>query len=170
MRRYSFSSSSCRRAGTIGLPSCLISFAFTALAAANPTQDEIFKSINKNVGSSTDLSALIPWVLGAVGIIIMAVLFNHRRQRVGPRNKTLNHQGKLLREIARGIHLKNVEVKQLKMLSEERELSSPLTPLLCPSVLAKSLRTKNPKIDRRVIAQLVQRMNQQDRAEETSER
>jgi len=85
------------------------------------------------------------------------VLFSHRRKRdLSPRS--LNHQGKLLKEVMKRINLKPSEVRQLKTLAEEQSVSSPLTLLLCPSVLAKAVKHQSGKVDARVIAQVARKM------------
>jgi len=130
-----------------------------AFAKAAPTQDEVFRSINQNVGGTVDIKKFYPYLAGIVGLVIMACLYNNRQNRplTGPK---LNHSGKLVREVSRRIHLRKIEVKQLRLLADEQNLENPLTLLLCPSVLGKAARTKNPRVDRRVLQQIVQRMRQ----------
>ena len=130
-----------------------------ALAKAAPTQEEVFRSINQNVGGTVDIKKIYPYLAGLAGLVIMACLYNHRQNRplTGPK---VNHSGKLVREISRRIHLRKIEVKQLRLLADEQKLENPLTLLLCPSVLGKAARTKNPRVDRRVLQQIVQRMRQ----------
>jgi hypothetical protein len=156
-----------KKCKTCLIAAAMITLAFCCTARAEeipPTQyDAVLKSINQNTRSTTDMSKVVPWLIGGVALIIMLALYSQRRQRtVSPR--ALNHRGKLVREIAKGIHLRKVEVKQLKMLADEKELSSPLTLLICPSVLVKAMRSRNPRLDRRVLAQLAQRMARQSEA------
>ncbi|MGA2581860.1 MAG: hypothetical protein ABSG31_01175 [Tepidisphaeraceae bacterium] len=129
---------------------------FTGIASATPTQEEVFQSINQNVGSTVDLSKWVPYLLAILAIIILTAIYNNRRQQPGT-VKRLNHSGKLLREVGRALNLKSAEVKQLKLLAQEQQVS-PLTLLLCPSVLAKSLRSPNPKIDRLIVEHVVRRL------------
>jgi hypothetical protein len=128
-----------------------------AHALAAPTQEEVFQSINQNVGSTVDISKYIPWILAAIAVVIMAAVYNQRKSRPTSA-KRLHHAGKLLREIRRAIKLKSSEMKQLKLLADEQKVESPLTLLLCPSVLAKSLRSRNPKVDRLILEQIIRRM------------
>lgn len=96
-------------------------------------------------------------IFGTAGVIILLVLFSHRRKRdVSPRS--LNHQGKLLKEIVKRINLKPGEMRQLKALADEQSVSSPLTLLLCPSILSKALKHQSGKVDPRVIAQVSRKM------------
>jgi hypothetical protein len=126
-------------------------------ATAAPTQDEVFRSINQNVGSTVDIDKWIPYILSGFGFVILVVLYNHRRQRqVTPR--TLNHPGKLMKEICSSIELRPQELKQLKILAEDQKLTYPLTLLLCPSVMAKAVRNRSVQVDRQVIQQVVQRL------------
>src|SRR4051812_29702261 len=69
----------------------------TSSLLATPTQEEVFKSINENVGQSTEPGKFMALIFGAAGVVILLVLFSQRRKRdVAPRS--LNHQGKLLKE------------------------------------------------------------------------
>src|SRR5581483_4865674 len=99
---------------------------------AAPTQQEVFRSIQDNVGSTTDPKKFFAFLAGTVGLVLLLAVASKRKQRqVTP--KTLNHQGKLLREIVRQVDLRPAEIRQLKMLAEAQNVSSPITLLLCPS-------------------------------------
>ena len=69
-------------------------------------------------------------------VILIALLSQRQRRAVSP--KPLNSQSKLLREILQSVPLKSGDVKRLKAMAEKREIESPLTLLLCPSVLGRS--------------------------------
>jgi hypothetical protein len=156
-----------RRFRWIAILTVAISPATANFAKADPpTQDEVFKSINQNVGSTVDMRKVLPYLLGGLAITIAAAVYSQRKQKsVMP--KVLNHPGKLVREVARALHLKSSEIKQLKMLAEEQEVESPLTLLLCPSVLAKAIRTRNPRLDKKVIQQMVLRLRQTPKEQES---
>jgi hypothetical protein len=128
-----------------------------SLASAMPTQDEVFRSIHDNVGPTFDARKALPYLVAAVASVILIIVINQYRQRPA-RARGLNHPGRLLRQVRRSLHLQSAELKQLKLLAEEQELSNPLTLLLCPSMLAKALRSGNPRIDRQVVQQVVQRL------------
>jgi len=128
-----------------------------SLASATPTQDEVFRSIHDNVGPTFDARRALPYLVAAVASVILVIVINQYRQRPAT-GRGLNNPGRLLRHVRRSLHLQAAELKQLKLLAEEQELSNPLTLLLCPSVLAKALRSGNPKIDRQVVQQVVQRL------------
>src|SRR4051794_26309781 len=117
---------------------------------ATATQEEVFRSIQDNVGSSTDPKKFFAILLGAAGLIVLlAVLSNRKKREVSPR--VLNHQGKLLKEIMKKVDLRPVELRQLKILAESQEVSSPITLLLCPSILAKAVKERAGKVDRKVM-------------------
>ena len=138
---------------------------FTPLASAAPTQEDVFKSIQTNVGESgaADSGKVLALLAGVAAVVILLVLFNQRQRREAA-PKVLNHPGKLLKEVMRDTGLRPVEVKQLKILAEETRvaegeaLQSPLTLLLCPSVLAKAVHARPAKIDRRVVAQVLRKL------------
>jgi hypothetical protein len=134
-------------------------FASFSIAGANPTQDEVFRSINENVGSTVDFSKAVPYLLATVAVIIMVALYNnYRKRQTFPRQ--LNHAGKLTKELCRNINLRSAELKQLKLLAEEQELEHPLTLILCPSVLGKAIRSPSARVDRAMVKQIVQRLRQ----------
>jgi len=124
---------------------------------ANPTQEDVFRSLNQNIDSPVDMSKAVPYLLAALGVIILVILFNyHRNRQNSPRS--LNHAGKLTRELARRLSLRSVELRQLKLLAEEQQLEHPLTLILCPSVLGKAIRAPSARVDRAVVKQIVQRL------------
>jgi hypothetical protein len=119
---------------------CILSSAFPA--QANPTQEDVFKSIQSNVDDKVDGRKVIAFFAAAAGVVIMIVLLNNRQQRE-ERPKVLNHQSKLLRELMKTAGLKSSQVRQLKMLSADlRERNQPVenlvTLLLCPSLIRKA--------------------------------
>ena len=68
-----------------------------------------------------------------------------------------------IKEICKRTSLRPAELKQLKLLAanvpeDEKPIENPLVMVLCPSVLAKSLRKPPVKIDRKVIAGLARKM------------
>jgi hypothetical protein len=140
--------------------SLLIAFSIALLpqsSFANPSQEDVFRSINQNVGSTVDMRKYVPFFIAGLAGLILYVLYTQRRQRqIKP--KLVNHSGKLMRRLAKSLHLRSIEMKQLKLLAQEQQLEHPLTLLLCPSILAKAMRTTNPKLDRKVMLQIVQRL------------
>jgi hypothetical protein len=77
---------------------------------------------------------------------------------------THNHPARLLREVTKAVGLKRAEVRQLKLLAEAcadnaGESPSPLTLLLCPSLLAKAVARNPTKLDRQVLAGIVRQLS-----------
>jgi hypothetical protein len=76
----------------------------------------------------------------------------------------LNHSRKLMREVMKAVPLRRGEVRQLKLLADAatvdggEPVESPLTLLLCPSVLARAMKSRPAKVDRAVIARVVRKM------------
>jgi hypothetical protein len=126
-------------------------------ARATPTQEEVFKSIQSNVGESTDPKTLLAILAVLAGIVLVLVMLSNRRKRVA-QPRTLNHQGKLLREVLGEIDLKSAELKQLKSLADEQQLGSPLTLLLCPSQLTKAVKESGGKVDKRAIVGIARKL------------
>ncbi len=153
-RLIALNRSSARRVAIV-----LGAFIITLIASPSlaATQEEVFKSINQNVDSTVDLNKALPYLIATAAAMIMFAIYTNRKQR-NPKPRMVNHAGKLTRRLARRLHLRSSEVKQLKILAEEQDLTHPLTLLLCPSILAKAMRTNNPRLDRKVLSQLVQRL------------
>jgi hypothetical protein len=126
-------------------------------------QEDVFKSISDNVGESgVSGRMLAALALVAAAVLVLLVLLSSRRQReVTPR--TLNHHGKLLKEVMRKVPLRPAEVKQLRILAESRgdsgpRIENPLTLVLCPSLLAKAMKAKPARIDKKTVATLAHKM------------
>jgi len=131
--------------------------AMAASPAAALTQEEVLQSINEHVSSTVDMSKVVPYLVLGLAALLLVVWYTHRTQ---PKlvTKPLHHKGKLLREIARTLHLDSAQIKMLKILAQEQRVSSPLTLLLCPSLLGKAIQTSNPRVDRQVLSEVVHRL------------
>ena len=142
-----------------GIAACIAFFGLATIAAANPTQEEVFQSINDNVRSTADFTKAVPYMLVIAGVVILCLLFNyHRKHRKVPR-KSYN-PSRLSRELCRRINLRSIELKQLKILAEQQDLEYPLTLILCPSLLGKAIRSQNVRVDRAVVKRMVARLRQ----------
>jgi hypothetical protein len=111
----------------------------TAILATQQVKlEDVFRSTQESIDSGGGPGRTIALILAglAFGLLLFALQYR-RRVQIAP--KAINHQGKLVKEIVKGLPLKAAEMKQLTKLAEEKQLSSPLVMLLCPSVLAKSL-------------------------------
>lgn len=129
-----------------------------AIAAAEPTEDEVLQSINDNVRSSADFYAAVPYLVTMAGLLILALLVHYqlKHHKKGPR-KT-NNPAKLSREMCRRISLRSIELKQLKVLAEEQDVEYPLTLILCPSLLGKAIRSPGARVDRGVVKEMVDKL------------
>ena len=132
-------------------------------APAQPTQEEVFKSIGDNVNEPVDSGRVIAVIAGIAGVILLVAVIGQRRKRdAAP--KPLHHHGKLLKEVLGSVSIRGAEMKQLKLIVQDARASagpapeSPLTLLLCPSLLAQAVKENPGKIDRTVVAGLVKRL------------
>jgi hypothetical protein len=122
-----------------------------------PTDEEVFKQVQDSYSTPTDPKKFIAVICAIVGVAVLAaVLSNRTKRKVLP--KTLNHQGELLKEVMRTVDLRPAEVKQLKILADDQNVSSPLTLVLCPSVLAKAVKSKAGKVDRKVLMSVARKL------------
>jgi hypothetical protein len=146
----------------------------TSPAFATPSANEVFQSIQKNVGGQGDDESggsgkglAIVLAAGAGLIMVMLAGSKIRARRATP--QAMHHPGKLLKEVLKAVPLKPKEVKQLKLLAEasrrrhedgasEEGVENPLTLILCPSVLARTLKDRPANVDRAVIAGLIRKM------------
>ena len=144
------------------------------MAFAAPSANEVFKSLQQNVGGQAEDNAGngkgLAIVLAGAAALIMVMLAGSkvRARRATP--QAVHHPGKLLKEVLKAIPLKPKELKQLKLLAEtsrrrheedgtrEEGVENPLTLILCPSVLARTLKDRPANVDRAVVAGLVRKM------------
>lgn len=114
------------------------------LAHAGPTLQDISKSFDTKLSQKPDslnLTAIVIGIIAVVCILAIASQWGNRQEKP----KAVNHSGRLLREMRRKIHLSSPQIKRLKILSERKGCASPLTLVLCPSLL--SLSPKRPAGD-----------------------
>jgi hypothetical protein len=141
-------------------------------ASAAPSQEDVLRSISQNVNESSGGGKLLAVVAGGVGIILLLAVLQQRQQgKATP--KSVQHPGRLLKEVIKTVPLKPSELKQLKLLVErkrgdddgdapgEARVDNPLTLILCPSVLVRSMRNPPPKVDRKIVAQLARKLGSQ---------
>jgi hypothetical protein len=62
-----------------------------------------------------------------------------------------------LKEIAREMHLKPAEIRQLRLLADRQQIVSPLVLLLCPSLLTKAVREHPELADRGILTSLARK-------------
>jgi hypothetical protein len=119
-------------------------------------QEDVFKSISDNVGGSADPKTF--FIVGGivVAIVVVLVLINKRMQREAT-PQAVNHQGKLVKELLKKVPLRKGEVKHLRTMAAEQGCESPLTLVLCPSLMTKGLNEKG-RADRRVVMGVARKM------------
>jgi hypothetical protein len=121
-----------RDARATALAAFLLFMNSSALAA--PSQEDVFKSISKNVGDTPDTGRLLLVLVITTLVVVCLVMLSQRHKRkLSP--KPLNHPRKLIKEVTRQIDMNPREVKRLKAIAEEMGYSSPLVLMLCPSLL-----------------------------------
>ena len=137
---------------------------YSPLASAQPTQDEVLKSIGENVGQPVESSHVIGALAAIGGAVVLLVVVGQWSGRER-KSKGLNHHGKLLKEVLRNVPLKSAELKQIKLLAQDLRpggtggrVESPLTLLLCPSLLAEAAKQNRSKVDLPVVAGLVKKL------------
>jgi hypothetical protein len=148
---------------------CTLHFALLLLltaipASAAPSQNDVFKSIQDNVGQSDgSATKAIPWICGGVGVILLLALFGRRQSRqAAPR--IVNHSGRLMKEIMGQVSLKPRELKQLKLAADEisdpdRDTpTNPLVLLLCPSLLVRTINDESTRADPKTLRILLKKM------------
>jgi hypothetical protein len=138
-------------------------------AAAPPSPEDVFRSISGDTGRGRDerghATALL---LCAAGGLILLLLLGTRRARTRAAPQPLNNSRKLMREVVKAVPLRRVELKQLRLLADASgrdpggsgtPVQSPLTLLLCPSVLARAMQNRPAKVDRAVVARIMRKMD-----------
>lgn len=155
----------------LGFAFCVLIFALPS--PAQPTQEDVFRSIADNVsgggGADADAGKFLAVIGAAIALVLLLALINNRRTRV-LRPRSLQHPAKLVKEVLKATPLRQAELRQLKLLSEQSKttgdhpVESPLTFLLCPSLLARTMKTPPQKVDRRVISQLARKLAPTDAA------
>jgi hypothetical protein len=142
------------------LASCFLLLSLTSPATAAPTQQDVFRSIQDNVSGEVDTSKFLYVLGGIIALVILIGVLGRQRKRAITR-RSLNHPGKLLREVLKAAPLKTKELKQLKILADnadvDRPLTNPLTLMLCPSVMARTIQAKRLKFDRRALTSIARK-------------
>jgi hypothetical protein len=130
----------------------------SSFVSAAPSADDVLHNISDNVNDTMDTGKLLAVVFGVAALLILVAVVNHRRQKVVI-PKAMNHQGKLIKEVAKSVNLRPAEVKQLKILADSKELSSPLVLLLCPSLLTQAVKESPGKINRQTILSVARKIS-----------
>jgi hypothetical protein len=106
--------------------------------------EDVFRSTRESMNQGTTDGHVLPLLAAAVGVVVLLIVLAYRRRRqVAP--TALNSPRRLLKEVARAAGVKTAELRQLRQIAEEQKCSSPLSLLLCPSLLAKGLESRDAK-------------------------
>ncbi|MGA2497376.1 MAG: hypothetical protein ABSH20_06525 [Tepidisphaeraceae bacterium] len=125
---------------------------------AQMTLDDFYRSTRESLNEAPSTGRIVALLaLAGALLIVLAVLHVRYSRQAVP--KTLNHQGRLTREVGRSLSLKSDEVAQLTRSSEEQRLASPLVLLLCPSLLARTIANKGGP-EREVLLRVAKRLEQ----------
>jgi len=142
--------------------------------ARGATQEEFFKSVQNSVNNGPgvnngEISARgFATFLGVIGLIVaVLVLVQKVHKRLSARKPAggrplskptnINQPRKLLKEIGKAAGLSRDEMRQLKVAAEERGHTSPLTLLLCPSLLIEAARKDDTSADKAALARVARR-------------
>jgi hypothetical protein len=135
-------------------------------ALAEPTQEDVFRSIGRNVSDTSDNGHVLAILAGVAGAVVLLVVVGQRRARIDSGPRALHSHPKLMKEVLRTVPIKPAELKQLKVLLQEcrsREQNgpapeSPLTLVLCPSLMLKAAQARNEKVNPKVVAGLAKKL------------
>jgi hypothetical protein len=112
---------------------------------ADISQQQAVDSIRQTLGQRVDTHMFI-WLAVATAVVVGTLIyFSWRSRRSG---RELNNQAKLIKEVSQAIGLKPVELKKLRMLVDRLDqpikspVRNPMVLLLCPSLLAKTMKKK----------------------------
>ena len=132
----------------------------TTPARADPSQEDVFRSIQSSVGHSDSVSgkAMVGTLAVVAAVVIVAVIVTQRQSRrelaaggwgsassAGEGRSagapSINNHGKLVRELMREAGLTRAQVRQLEAVNDrladsDRDVQHLATLLLCPSLIA----------------------------------
>lgn len=129
---------------------------FSMFLANTVKLEDVFKSTQQSINQGPGSQRALAIALGVVAIaILLLVLAQRRRQGALPQG--LNHPKRLAREVLKATPLKPGDLRQLQKLANEQEVQSPLTLLLCPSLLAKAARGKS-HAERQSVGKIVEKL------------
>ena len=125
------------------------------------TQEEFFRSMQQSVdgGSGpTEAGRILMLIVAGGALVGLVMMLGKRRTRKVVQLRALNNPRKLMKEITRASRVTAGEMRQLKVLAEQESCASPITLLLCPSLLVKGIQQQGSKADRQVLLQLAKKM------------
>lgn len=120
------------------------------------TLDDVFRSTQESMQQEPTSERVIALLVGVVAMIVLLVILQQRRRHLAA-SAPLNHHGRLLKEMFKTLSLNRAEIRQLRKLADQQSCASPLTLLMCPSLLTKALHG-TPSEERKVLAQVLKRL------------
>jgi hypothetical protein len=144
--------------------------------ARGATQEEFLRSLRDSVnngpdGNNGEISARgFAMFLGMLGLIVAFIVLAqklhkrlaHRSGGASPRRSSIkptniNQPRKLIKEVAKVAGLSRDEIRQLKAAADEQGRASPLTLLICPSLLIEAARKEGTSADKSVLTRVARR-------------
>ena len=117
------------------------------VAFASPTQEEVFRSISESISETGDPGKFLALLAAVGGLVVLLIVISRRKQETTT-FKSLNNISKLMKEVALAMDLKPAELKKLKSLAVEADVSSPLVLMLCPSILKRTVHARTVESNR----------------------
>jgi hypothetical protein len=140
------------------LPIAIFHLPSAGLAA---TQEEFFRSMQQSVdggGGGTEAGRILMLIVAGAALVGLVMLLGRQRTRKVAQLRAPHNPRKLLKEITRASRVTAGEMRQLKVLADQESCASPITLLLCPSLLVKGIQQQGSKADRQVLLQLAKKM------------
>jgi hypothetical protein len=131
--------------------------------AAAATQEEFFRSMQQSVegdagGSGSEAGRILMLLFAGAALVgLVMVLGRQQKRKTATSGGGIHSPRKLMKEISRVARVSSGEMRQLKVLADQESCTSPITLLLCPSLLVKGIQ-QDGKADRKVLLQLAKRM------------
>lgn len=117
----------------------MINSLFSILAAAQPTPDAVFKSMNQQMSEDVNPAQVLALIAAIVGLAVLVSVFKKRADRAPVRATEVGSPSKLLRQLAKEAGLSRKELKELKKLAQVQGVENPMTLLLCPSLMQAAI-------------------------------
>jgi hypothetical protein len=128
----------------------------TLLLSNTVKLEDVFKSTQESMNQGGGSDRALALVLGGMALAVLLLVLSQRRKHAAiPRG--MNHPRKLLKEVVKVTQLKSSEMRQIQKLADEQGCGSPLTLLLCPSILARATQDKSPS-ERQALGRIVRKL------------
>lgn len=136
------------------------------------TQEEFFKSVQNSVNNTGPEGGGVTargfaMFLGVIGLIVAVTILAQKIQRrraslpaarALSKPTSVNQPRKLMKEIAKAAGLSSDELRSLKAVADHYGHASPLTLLLCPSLLIDAAQKDETSADKAVLARIARKV------------